>query len=34
MFIRLRIYQNYSRLVAVYLSMQKELDVDPKATQQ
>ena len=33
MFIRLRLYQNHYRLIAVDLSRQKELDAGPKAIQ-
>ena len=34
MFLRLRLYKNHYRLIAVALSRQKELDADPKAIQQ
>ena len=34
MFIRLWLYKNHYRLIAVDLSRQKELDADPKAIQQ
>ena len=34
MLIRLCLYQNHYRLIAVDLSRQKELDADPKAVQQ
>ena len=34
MFIRLRLYENHYRLIAVDLSRQKELDAHPTAIQQ